>query len=127
MPSYTKSQQLNKTVQEKKKCIVMLCFINAIDGKYCKSHKNAILGKKTKRYQAPKKKSDYQIAEESTWKIMSRVVRLRDTDKNGLGRCIATGKQIWYYKENGRTISNCDGGHYHSRAIKSLILFGLLS
>jgi len=129
---YSKDKQLHKVdAQENPKCRVAGCFIKSIKGsKYCKGHTEQITGKKSssgyvskykKNRGKPKKKSDYAKAENTTWVIFSRVIRLRDTNANGYGYCIASNREIYYLVKDGKTYSNCDAGHFHTRAIKSLI------
>lgn len=48
--------------------------------------------------------------------IFAKYVKLRDTDQYGYGVCIATKKRICYKMVDGRWVSNCDAGHYISRA-----------
>lgn len=55
------------------------------------------------------------------WEIFARYIKLRDTNQYGYGRCIDTDLPIFYKRENGRWISNCDAGHYISREIKTLM------
>lgn len=43
-----------------------------------------------------RKKSDKQKAKEKAWKQFSRFIRLRDSDKKGIGKCCTCGqKQPW--------------------------------
>ncbi len=138
---YSKAPKLPK---EKAKCNVNGCFIKRIDGsKWCKSHTSQILKPKKPNYNSwnkfksiPKKKTPKKIGgkrkpqtytngEKQTWKLFSQVIRLRDTDAYGKGRCINTGKEIYYYLQivNGKekSSSNCDAGHFFTRAYKNII------
>lgn len=137
---YPKPKKLEK---EKKGCKVYNCFIKAIDDRgYCKGHKQEVLypRKKTNnffsRYSKPKPKvkgqrkkrskiPTYSSAETSTWNLFSEVIRLRDTDRNGYGTCINTGKQIHFHmwKEKGKwkKKGNCDAGHRYTRSYKNII------
>lgn len=55
-------------------------------------------------------------------KWFSIYIRLRDTDQYGYGKCIETGRRIWYKRNQstGKMESNCDAGHYVTRAVLSL-------
>ena len=118
-----------KPKPKKQQCRSNLCMKHTSNNnRICNSCMDLITGKKKKepgnyKYKkAKKKRSTYKIAEDSTWKEMSIAVRLRDTNNNGFGLCIATGKRIWYYKDqDGRIVSNCDAGHFISRRIKNIM------
>ena len=53
--------------------------------------------------------------------MFAKYIKLRDTDQYGYGRCIETGKTIFYKFVNGRTVSNCDAGHFITRGVKSIM------
>lgn len=52
--------------------------------------------------------------------VFNQYVKLRDTDQYGNGFCIDTGKRIFYKRQDGRWISNCDAGHYISREVRTI-------
>ncbi len=58
--------------------------------------------------------------EEKLTAVFNQWVKLRDTDQYGYGYCIDTGKRIFYRMENGRFVSNCDAGHFITRAVRTL-------
>jgi len=62
----------------------------------------------------------YKYYDARLWEVTSRIVRLRDTNAVGFGTCIASNKSIWYLKKDGKILSNCDAGHYVTRAILSI-------
>lgn len=120
---------INKVAPGKVRCRNRQCMRHTKNKNgICDRCEDLLLGKvksKLKRFNHKWKKwpkSAWQKKAESVWKVMSEVVRLRDTDANGFGKCIATGKPIWYYKDlNGKVRSNCDAGHYVSRGVKSIM------
>lgn len=52
--------------------------------------------------------------------VFNQFIKLRDTDQYGNGYCIDTGKRIFYLRQDGRWISNCDAGHFISREVRTI-------
>lgn len=117
---FSKNKQVNR--KPKKECIVIGCSNKATKGKFCGIHNiNKKKPTPSKSNLSKRASSDYSKWKKKLDSVFSLFIRLRDTDKNGFGRCISSGRLIYYIiDENGEIKSNCDNGHFENRAIMSL-------
>lgn len=104
---YSKEKQIGKT--NRKKCKKKGCQIKINnDQDFCALH---TLNNQKKN-----------ISQRSKWikkldSVFSVFIRLRDTNKDGFGKCISSGKRIWYFvNDRGKVVSNCDNGHFENRS-----------
>lgn len=63
-----------------------------------------------------KKKSSKRKWIEKLDSVFSVFIRLRDTNDEGIGFCISSGKPIYYrIMQDGKVRTNCDCGHFENR------------
>lgn len=86
----------------------------------CNSHYKRLATRKKPR-KAIKKKSNrkYSIALDKARKIFQKYVRLRDSDDQGVCKCISCGKSLMWTDKGGRM----QGGHYHKAELYRNVLF----